>query len=312
MVKKLSGDVLAKAWGKAMGTDRKQFDMFFDKMLDGFAYHRIVVDRAGKPVDYVFLEVNQAFEKMTGLKRECIIGKKVTEVLLGIEKDPADWVGVYGKVALMGEPIQFENFNEALGKWFKVSAYCPEKGYFVALFEDITERRKTEDGIRLSEQRFRSLYEAVSGGIVVQDQNGSILEANEKACEILGLTRDQMQGRTSTDPNWHAIHEDNSPFPGDQHPAMITLKTGKALQNIVMGVFHPNTGQYRWIIINSEPIIDAKTKKVMAAVTTFVDITEQKKAKESLTKSAEIARQRVEELEKLMDIIPAAVWVSRD
>ena len=55
-----------------MGTDRKQFDMFFDRMLDGFAYHRIVVDKAGKPVDYVFLEVNHAFEKMTGLRESVL------------------------------------------------------------------------------------------------------------------------------------------------------------------------------------------------------------------------------------------------
>ena len=137
-------DVLASGWAKVLGGDRKQFDMFFDKMLDGFAYHKIVVDRAGKPVDYVFLEVNHAFEKMTGLKRERIIGKRATEVLPGIEKDPADLIGVYGRVALTGEPVQFENHAEPLGKWLKIAAYCPEKDHFVALFEDITERKQQE------------------------------------------------------------------------------------------------------------------------------------------------------------------------
>ncbi len=81
---------------------------------------------------------------MTGLKRERIIGKRATEVLPGIEKDPADLIGVYGRVALTGEPVQFENHDESLGKWFKVSAYCPEKGHFAALSEDITERKKAE------------------------------------------------------------------------------------------------------------------------------------------------------------------------
>ena len=66
----MSVEALASGWGKALGGDRKQFDMFFDKMLDGFAYHKIVVDKAGKPIDYIFLEVNHAFEKMTGLKRK--------------------------------------------------------------------------------------------------------------------------------------------------------------------------------------------------------------------------------------------------
>lgn len=153
----LSGDVLEKAWGKAMVTDRKQFEMFFDRMLDGFAYHKIVVDKAGKPIDYVFLEVNHAFEKMTGLKREHIIGKKVTEVLRGIEKDPADWIGIYGCVALTGETVQFENYNESLAKWFKVMSYCPEKGYFVAIFEDITERKKAEELLKENEIKFRTV-----------------------------------------------------------------------------------------------------------------------------------------------------------
>jgi PAS domain-containing protein len=116
----MSTDVLASGWAKALGGDRKQFDMFFDKMLDGFAYHKIIVDKTGKPVDYVFLEVNHAFEKMMGLKRERIIGKKITEVLPGIDKDPADWIGVYGKVALTGAPLQFEHCAEPLGKWYKV------------------------------------------------------------------------------------------------------------------------------------------------------------------------------------------------
>src|SRR5208283_4128942 len=140
----MASDVLASGWAKVLGGDRKQFDMFFDKMLDGFAYHKIVVDKAGKPVDYVFLEVNHAFEKITGLKREHIIGKKVTEVISGIEKDVADWISVYGRVALTGEPVQIETYSEPVAKWLRIEAYCPEKGHFVALFEDITERKKAE------------------------------------------------------------------------------------------------------------------------------------------------------------------------
>jgi len=179
----MSTDSLASGWAKAIGVDRKQFDMFFDKMLDGFAYHKIVVDKSGKPVDYVFLEVNHAFEKMTGLKREHIIGKKATEALPGLEKDPAGWIDVYGKVALTGEPIQFENYATPLCKWYKVIAYCPEKGYFVALFEDITKRKKAEEALRESEARFHSILDSMIEGGQIIDLDWRYIYIN-KAAEI--------------------------------------------------------------------------------------------------------------------------------
>ena len=185
----MASDALAKGWVKVLGGDRKQFDMFFDRMLDGFAYHRIVVDKAGKPVDYVFLEVNHAFEKMTGLKRERIIGKRVTEVLPGIEKDSADWIGVYGKVALTGEPVQFENHAGPLDKWYQVSAYCPEKGHFVALFEDITERKKAEEALRVGEEKYRHLLQYAPTAIYEIDYNGPRFRSvNDAMCEMTGYS----------------------------------------------------------------------------------------------------------------------------
>ena len=196
----MSTDALAGGWAKALGGDRKQFDMFFDRMLDGFAYHRIVVDKAGKPVDYVFLEVNHAFEKMTGLKRERIIGKRVTEVLSRIEKDSADWIGVYGKVALTGEPVQFENFNEALGKWFKVSAYCPEKGYFVALFEDIIERKKAEETLLSKERELASIYDSVPEVLfflsVTPESGFRFLSVSQSFLRVTGLQESQVVGKS--------------------------------------------------------------------------------------------------------------------
>ena len=120
----------------------------FSNMSEGFAYHRIVLDDGKKPCDYVFLEVNEAFETLTGLKGKNIIGKRVTDVLPGIEKDPADWIGKYGKVALTGKPVQFENYAEPIKKWFSVSAFSPHTGHFAVAFTDITERKRAEEEIK--------------------------------------------------------------------------------------------------------------------------------------------------------------------
>lgn len=201
----LSIDSLSNAWSKALSVDRKHFNLFFDKMLDAFAYHKIVVDNDGKPVDYLFLEVNHAFEIMTGLQREKIIGKRVTEVLKGIENDPADWIGLYGNVALTCESIQFENFAEPLGKWYNVSAYCPERGYFVALFEDITERKKAEKALKTALAQFYGSLSSMHGAILLVSVEGRVEFANQSFCdyfnlkespsELTGLSSDEVIGK---------------------------------------------------------------------------------------------------------------------
>lgn len=125
--------------------EKIQTDLMIEHMLNGFALHKIITDEKGTAVDYVFLKVNSAFEKLTGLKRENILNKKVTDVIPGIEKEEADWISRYGKVALTGESIKFENYSKELKKWYEVSAYSPQKGYFVSIFNDITERKKTKE-----------------------------------------------------------------------------------------------------------------------------------------------------------------------
>ncbi len=137
----------------ALQRSEEKLRSLFSNMSEGFAYHRILLNARGKPCDYIFLEVNNAFERLTGLKGKNIVGKRVTEVLQGIEKDPADWIGSYGRVAMTGKPAHFERYAEVLGKWYSVSAFSPHKGYFALTFSDITERKLAEQEIlRLNEE----------------------------------------------------------------------------------------------------------------------------------------------------------------
>jgi PAS domain S-box-containing protein len=127
--------------------ESKEYRLLFSNMVSGFSYHKIITDKSNNPIDYQFIEVNPLFEKIINKKRGDVIGKKVTEVLPGIEKDPANWINKYGQIALSGGSIKFENYSELLQKWFSVSAYSPQKGYFVTIFEDITETKDKLDQI---------------------------------------------------------------------------------------------------------------------------------------------------------------------
>jgi PAS domain S-box-containing protein len=134
--------------------------------------------------------------------------------------------------------------------------------------------------LRDSEQRYRSVIAAMSEGVVVQTATGEIVACNAAAERILGLTADQMAGRTSLDPRWRSIHEDGSPFPGETHPAMVTLRTGRPCRNVVMGVHRPEGG-LSWIEINSE-LVPGAGDGVPHVVCTFNDVTAYRKALDDL------------------------------
>jgi PAS domain-containing protein len=97
-----------------------------------------VLNNQGEAEDYIFLEVNNAFEEMTGLNRELILNKRVTEVLPGIRTGRFNWVSFYGEVALTGVKQEFTQFADVLERFYKVTAFSPEKEYFVTIFQDIT------------------------------------------------------------------------------------------------------------------------------------------------------------------------------
>lgn len=122
--------------------NEKKYSNLFKNSLNGFALHQIITDENSKAVDYIFLDVNPSFEKMTGLKAADIIGKRVTEVIPGIEE--TGFVEIYGKVALEMEPIRFTRYSTPLKKHFEISAFSSHKGQFAVTFTDITEIKDAE------------------------------------------------------------------------------------------------------------------------------------------------------------------------
>jgi PAS domain S-box-containing protein len=130
-----------------------------------------------------------------------------------------------------------------------------------------------------SQSLLTAVFTAMAEGVVVQDPDGTIRACNPSAERILGLTADQMMGRTSMDPRWRAVHEDGSDFPGDTHPAMVTLRTGEACSEVVMGVHRPDDSLV-WILINSRLLDPDAEEGARSVVATFIDITQLRQLQE--------------------------------
>jgi len=127
------------------GINMDRHKLLVKHLPEAYAFHRVITDENKTPVDYIFLEVNQAFEEMTGLNREKIIGRRVTEVLPGIKESEFDWISTYGRVAMNGEVVCWEQYSEPLDRHYQITAYGEEKGYFSVLFYDVTARKEVEE-----------------------------------------------------------------------------------------------------------------------------------------------------------------------
>ena len=131
---------------EALHESEERYRSLFENMLDGFAYCRMLFED-NRPQDFIYLAVNSAFEKLTGLKN--VVGRKVTEAIPGIRKSHPELFETYGRVALGGPPERFELYFEPLAAWLSISVYSTEKGCFAAVFENITERKRAEEKLKL-------------------------------------------------------------------------------------------------------------------------------------------------------------------
>ncbi len=152
----------------------------------------------------------------------------------------------------------------------------------IGIRQDITDKKRSEEAVSLSEGRAYAIFETMQEGIVVHDMTGAIISCNQSAERILGLSYDQMIGKTSIDASWRAVREDESPFAGEDHPAIFTLRTGKAQSNVIMGVHKPNS-EIVWISINSQILRHPDSKEPYAVFATFNDITERKNARTQIS-----------------------------
>jgi len=172
---------------EALRQSELQYRGLFEHMREGLAYCKMIFEN-GLGSDFIYLTVNERFEIVTGLKD--VTGKRVTEVIPRIrERDPGLFE-IYARVALTGMPEKFEMFINSLGEWYSVSAYCPEKGFFVAIFDSINERKQMEDALHEKEQRLRLAVDSTGLGTFDFDPRTGKLIWSDVSKGYFGLAPD--------------------------------------------------------------------------------------------------------------------------
>ncbi|MBI5359619.1 MAG: sigma 54-interacting transcriptional regulator [Planctomycetes bacterium] len=265
---------------EAVKKSEGKYRSLFENMADGFAYNKVILDKYGEPVDFIFLEGNDAFETLTGLKRKEIIGKRVTEVLPGIEKAQFDWIGRCGRVALTGESTRFEQYADFLQRWYSVSAYSPEPGYFVVVFEDITGRKKTEDSLRERETRLSKTEEIAQLGSWELDLVNNRLFWSNETYRIFGLKSQEFVA--TYEAFLEVVHPDDRAAVDAAYSS--SLSAGKDTYEIEHRIVRKSTGEIRVVYEKCEHIRN-ESGRVIRSAGMVHDITEQKLVEDKIKKS---------------------------
>lgn len=256
-----------------------------------------------------FQDVNQAVLDMLGYSREELTGNNFRNILL---PDCRDHFEKNLSRLRDGGEIQDVEYGmlkkdgSAILVFFKGKIQLDSQGDFLGIhcmLQDITRRRRTEEALRESEEKYRRLFETMSQGVIYQAADGTIISANPAAERILGLSFDQMRGKTSMDPRWKMIREDGSGVQGSDHPAMIALRTGKTVGPVTRGIFHPDKNAHIWLSITAIPLFESEEAKPFQAYATFEDITERKQALEAL-------QERETFIKSTLDNLPVGVAIN--
>jgi PAS domain S-box-containing protein len=250
-------------------------------MLEGFAYGQIIYDEKGFPIDWIYLDVNTAFERLTGLKN--IKGKRVLDVIPTIREATPELFDSYGRVASTGTPDRFEIDFTPLHLWLRVSVFCPKKEFFVVVFEDITEHKRVEIALKESEEKLmvhdqflQRLIETIPNPIFYKDKNGIYTGCNTAFEQYIGFSKEKLVGRSVYDispkdladiynaQDWKLL--DN---PGTQIYESAVKYADSSIHNVIF-----NKATFTDLIGNIDGIVGV-----------IIDITERKHAEDALARA---------------------------
>jgi PAS domain S-box-containing protein len=242
-----------------------------------------------------FYFVSAEFGRVLGYTNEHMSGKHFASIVhpddLQLCMETFDVLKEFGKA---DDNICFRvRHQNGQYRWVDCSAVClfDENGnptHSIGFAHDITQMKNVVEELRFSEERYRSLFEALGEGAVLIDSTGTVIASNRCAEQIFGVGKEVMRDLNTFHIGRKFFHEDGSEYPLNTHPSFITLQTGKPLKNMIMGVTRQD-GNVTWISINTEPIYySLNREKPDAVVASFADITQAKKDKEEIQRNQQL------------------------
>ncbi|MFB2878860.1 PAS domain S-box protein [Floridanema aerugineum] len=282
--------------------DRKQteerYRVLFESMNEGFCVVEMLFDEQNKPVDYRFLEMNRLFESQTGLKEAQ--GKTARQLLPDLEEY---WFEIYGKVALTGEPVRFENGSEVMKRWFEVSAFPigeSESRKVAILFKDISDRKQ----IQLERQRSEAILQAFIAAspitLALFDRELRFIYANEALAKTNGLPLSEHWGKTL----WEVV-----PQMAPQFAPMLLriMETQEPVLNVKFsGEVRP--GVFRSTIANHYPVC-LPNGEVIGVGVAVMDVTDLALAQQELMESEERFRTLADNISQFAWMADESGWL---
>ncbi len=256
----------------------EKYHSLFTNMLNGCALCKMVFDGDNQPVDFIYVEVNDAFEKLTGLRKEDVIGKRVTEAIPGIKATNPEIITIYGEVALTGKPTAFEVFFKPLDMWLTISVYSPRKDYFVAVFDDITERKQAEETLKRSEERLKEAQALGRIGSWEFDIEKQTITWSEETYVL--YERDLKLGTPSPEEEARYYSPEQAKVLRDY--VARTIETGQTFSYDLEVMLPSGKTAYYHAVMH--PVKDPQGRVVKLSGT-VQDITERKRAEEALRES---------------------------
>ncbi|TLX72156.1 PAS domain S-box protein [Labilibacter sediminis] len=258
-----------------ISASEEKYRLLFENLNEGFALHEIVLDDSGNPIDYIYREVNPVFLQRIGMQYEDIIDKSAKELFPGTE---LTWIENFGKVALTGESSKITEYSSVLDKYYETYAFCPKKGFFAGIFNDITENVLAKKSLIAERDRINNILQGTNAGTWELNLQTLELELNERWAEMLGYTLNELLPINTS--KWNELtNPDDYILAQNEYQKLI--KGERSYYDLEIRQKHKN-GHWVWLHSRGSIVERSESGKPIRMSGTYIDITDRKKADQTV------------------------------